>query len=65
MVSRLFLDLVIRTIIIVAVTDILIFHVLTRNIALLTPLFVFEVIVVTIVPLVISLWFDIIYKKKM
>jgi hypothetical protein len=53
----LFWDLVIRTIIIVAVTDILVFYFLRRNPARLTPIFVFEVIVVTIIPLVINIWF--------
>ena len=57
----LFVDLVIRTVIIVAVTDILIFYVLKRNPALLTPFFVFEVIVVTIIPLVVNIWFVINY----
>jgi hypothetical protein len=62
--NRLFRDLVIRTILIVAITDILIFRVLMDNPAALTSLFVLEVIVVTIVPLLISLWFDLIYRKK-
>jgi hypothetical protein len=62
--NRLFRDLVIRTILIVAITDILIFRILTGNPAALTSLFVLEVIVVTIVPLLISLWFDLIYRKK-
>jgi hypothetical protein len=29
----------------------------------LTPLFVLEVIVVTIIPMVISLWYDLVHKK--
>jgi hypothetical protein len=62
--NRLFRDLVVRTVLIVAITDILIFRILMENPAALTSLFVLEVIVVTIVPLLISLWFDLIYRKK-
>jgi len=61
--DALFVNMVIRTILIVAITDVLIFRALMNNISLLTWVFVVEVIVVTIVPLVISLWYDIIYKK--
>jgi len=60
--DALFVNMVIRTILIVAITDLLIFRALMNNISLLTWVFVVEVIVVTIVPLVISLWYDIIYK---
>ncbi|TRO52217.1 hypothetical protein E2P71_08000 [Candidatus Bathyarchaeota archaeon] len=60
--DALFVNMVIRTILIVAITDVLIFRALMNNISLLTWVFVVEVIVVTIVPLVISLWYDIIYK---
>ena len=60
--DALFVNMVIRTILIVAITDLLIFRALMNNISLLTWVFVIEVIVVTIVPLVINLWYDIIYK---
>jgi hypothetical protein len=63
MMDALFLSPIIRTILIVSITDVLVFRVLMKHRDLLTPLFVFEVIVVTIVPLVISFWFDIIYRK--
>jgi hypothetical protein len=63
MIGNAFVDLVIRTILIIAITDVLIFYKLMKNPELLTPLFILEVIVVTIVPLVISLWFVLIYKK--
>lgn len=57
------MDLVIRTILIISITDIIVFYRLKNNPEELTPLFVFEVIVITIIPMVISLWFDLIYKK--
>ena len=60
----LFNDLVLRTILIVAITDSIIYYVLNRNPARLTPFFMVEVIVVTVVPLIISLWYDIVYKKE-
>ncbi len=63
MMDALFVSPIIRTILIVSITDVLVFRVIMRNRDLLTSLFVFEVIVVTIVPLVISFWFDIIYRK--
>ena len=62
--NKLFTDLVARTIIIIALTDTIIFSLLMKNPERLTPVFAFEVIVVTIVPMVISLWFDLIYRKK-
>jgi hypothetical protein len=58
----LFVSLVIRTVLIVAITDAVIFRFLMKNKDRLNWLFVFEVIVVTIIPLVISIWFDIIYR---
>ena len=63
MVFKPFRDLVIRSILIIAITDIIVFYRLMNNPEELTPLFVLEVIVVTIIPMVISLWFDLIYKK--
>ena len=57
------MSLVIRTVLNVDITNVLVFYALMRTKDLLKPLFVFEVIVVTIVPLVLSLWFDIIYSE--
>ena len=61
--DALFVSLVVRSVLIVAITDVLVFNALKKNLSLLTPLFVVEVIIVTLVPLVISYWFDIIYRK--
>ena len=61
--DALFVSLVVRSVLIVAITDVLVFNALKKNLSLLTPLFVVEVILVTLVPLVISYWFDIIYRK--
>ena len=63
MMDALFVSLVVRSVLIVAITDVLVFNALKKNLSLLTPLFVVEVIIVTLVPLVISYWFDIIYRK--
>ena len=63
MVLKLFRDLVIRSILIIAITDIIVFYHLMNNPGELTWFFVFEVIVVTIIPMVISLWYDLIYRK--
>ena len=63
MIGNVFTNLVIRTIIIISITDIVEFYRLKTNQNRLTPFFVFEVIVVTIVPMVINLWWVLIYKK--
>ncbi len=63
MVGNVFVDLVLRTIIIIAITDAVILYKIMKKPEMVTPLFILEVIVVTIIPLVISLWFDLIYKK--
>ncbi len=61
MIHSLFVDLVIRVILIIALTDTIIFYILMKKPQVLTPLFIVEIIIITIVPLVISLWFDLIY----
>jgi hypothetical protein len=55
----LFLRALVLTTIIVAVTDALVFYVIWSGRRKITPLFVVEAIVVTTVPLVISLWANI------
>ena len=57
------MSLVIRAVLILDITDVLVFYAHMRTKDLLKPLFIFKVIVVTIVPLVLSLWFDIIYSE--
>ncbi len=61
--DKLFVDLVTRTVLIVTITDTVIFYKLMKQPSLLTTKFVAEVIIVTIIPLVISLWFVILYQK--
>jgi hypothetical protein len=54
-----FLSALVLSTIIVSVTDALMFYVLWIGKARLTPLFVIEVIIVTMVPLAINLWFHV------
>jgi hypothetical protein len=53
---NLFLSALIITTIIVAVTDAIVFYVIWSGKAQITPLFVIEVIVVTMIPIAINLW---------
>ena len=53
----LFKELLIRVIIIVSITDILEFYVIRKRHLAITPLLVIEIIVVTLVPLVINIWY--------
>ncbi len=53
----LFTSLIIRVVLIVAITDLVIFYVIVRkNLAITVP-FVMSVILVTLVPLVINIWY--------
>jgi len=53
----LFKDLLIRVIIIVSLTNIIEFYIISRRHLVITPLLVIEIIVVTLVPLVINIWY--------
>ena len=53
----LFKELLIRVIIIVSLTDILEFYVIKRRKLAITPTLVIAIIVVTLVPLVINIWY--------
>jgi len=53
----LFTQLLIRVIIIVAVTNILEFYIISKRHLAITPLLVFEIILVTLVPLAINIWY--------
>ena len=55
-------DLLIRVIIIVSLTDILEFYVISRRHLAITPILVTAIILVTLVPLVINIWY-VIYIK--
>jgi len=53
----LFKELLIRVIIIVSLTDIIEFYVIKRRNLAITPMLVIAIIVVTLVPLVINIWY--------
>jgi hypothetical protein len=53
---NLFVRALIITAIIVAVTDAIVFYVIWRGKAQITPLFVILVIVITMIPIAINLW---------
>lgn len=57
MLISLLYDLTLRAIIIIALTDALIFHVMSTRHVAITWKWTFEVIVVTLVPLLINIWF--------
>ena len=52
-----FKDLLIRVIIIVSVTDIIEFYVISKNHLVITPTLVIAIIAITLVPLVINIWY--------
>jgi len=54
---ELFKDLLIRTITIIVVTDIVEFYVISIRHSKIMPLLVFLIILVTLVPLVINIWY--------
>ena len=53
----LFKDLLIRIIIIISLTNIIEFYIINKKHLVITPLLVIEIIVVTLVPLVINIWY--------
>ena len=53
----LFKELLIRVVIIVSLTNIIEFYIISRRHLVITPLLVIEIIVVTLVPLVINIWY--------
>lgn len=54
--NNLFLRALFLTAVIVAVTDAVVFYVLWKGRAQITPLFVILVIIITIIPIAINLW---------
>jgi len=50
-------ELLIRVIIIVSLTNILAFYIISKRHLVITPPLVIEIIVVTLVPLVINIWY--------
>jgi membrane-bound metal-dependent hydrolase YbcI (DUF457 family) len=50
-------DLLIRVIIVISLTDIIEFYVIRKRHLAITPTLVFAIIVVTLVPLVINIWY--------
>jgi len=61
---NLFLRALIITTIIVAVTGAIVFYVIWSGKARITPLFVFLVIVVTMIPIAINLWVHIFRQRS-
>ena len=57
MLLSLLYDLTLRAIIIIALTDALIFYVMSKRHVAITWIWTFEVIVVTLIPLLINIWF--------
>ena len=51
-------SLIIRVTLIVSITDGVIFYVISKRKSVITVPFVISVIVVTLVPLIINIWFD-------
>ena len=51
-------DLIARAIIIIALTDMIIFYLMSTRHAMITAQLTFLIIVVTLIPLIISIWFD-------
>jgi len=54
----LFTELSIKVIIIVAITDVLEFYIITRNHRVITVLLCIEIIAVTVVPIIIGIWYS-------
>ena len=53
----LFKELLIRVVIIVSLTNIIEFYIISKRHLVITPLLVIEIIVVTLVPLMINIWY--------
>lgn len=61
----LFQRFVIVVSVVIAATDVIIFHHLKQNgIQSLTPRFIVLVIVITIIPIVINLWYWLIFRQR-
>lgn len=55
---KLLTELIIRVVLIVTITDLAIFYVISKRQLVITVPLVVSIIVVTIVPLVINIWFS-------
>lgn len=55
---KLLTELIIRVVLIVTLTDLAIFYVISSRKLVITVPFVISVIVVTLVPLIINIWFS-------
>jgi heme/copper-type cytochrome/quinol oxidase subunit 4 len=60
----LFVRFVIIVAIVVSITDVVVFYHLSLNPIELTPLFVFLVIIITIIPIAVNLWYWLVFKRK-
>jgi hypothetical protein len=55
---KLLTELITRVVLIVTITDLAIFYVISKRKLVITVPFVISVIVVTLVPLIINIWFS-------
>ncbi|MGP8069613.1 MAG: hypothetical protein ACLP5V_06955 [Candidatus Bathyarchaeia archaeon] len=51
-------DLIARAIIVIVLTDVIIFYLISKRHAAITGELTFWIIVVTLIPLIINIWFD-------
>jgi hypothetical protein len=58
---KLLTELITRVVLIVTITDLAIFYVISKRKLVITVPFVISIIVVTLVPLIINIWFSL-YK---
>jgi len=63
MIGNVFTDLVIRTIIIISVTDAVVFYRLIKKQNNLTWLLAFEVIIITLIPMIINIWWVLVHMQ--
>jgi len=61
---NLFTRFVIIVAIVISITDIVVFYHIWKDPTILTPLFVFAVIIVTIIPIAINLWYWLVFKQR-
>ena len=54
----LFTSLIIRVVLIITITNVVIFYVMAKRKLAITVPFVISVILVTLVPLIINIWYD-------
>lgn len=61
--TSLFIRFVIVVAVVISITDIIVFYKLWQDPTRLTPLFVFAVIIITIIPIAINLWYWLVFRQ--